>query len=80
MQTLKSQMMQEVNMLKHRLSKCEDLNSALLQRMEALSDQKITPTKQEWLNSNYETNQMNTKAKKPQSLGTNAILKSKVYN
>lgn len=81
MQSLKNLMMQEVNMLKHRLSKCENLNSELLTRIEALSDQKVEGAKHEqYFNSNYETNQMNTKAKKPQSLGTNAILKSKIFN
>ena len=48
--------------------------------MEALTDVKPISFKIEQMNSNYETNQQNTKAKKPQSLGTNAILKSKLFN
>lgn len=66
-------------LLKQRLSRCESFNTELLRRIDSLNEGK-TVAKMDVLNSNYETNQQNTKAKKPQSLGTNAILKSKLFN
>lgn len=76
-------MTQEINLLKARLCKVEGTNIDLIKRMDDLTPSKPkqwTRPPLENAGSNYETNQLNTKAMKPQSSGTNAILKSKLYN